>query len=115
MVTRDTSWPPGTPCWVDPAVDDVDVASAFYQTLFGWTVSASAGEAGGPDADGYRIAHQYGRVVAGLGAKAPEHPAAWITYLATDAADDTAAAIEAAGATRRTHGRAGAGPDGGRG
>jgi uncharacterized protein len=97
MVTRDTSWPPGTPCWVDLAVDDVDAASTFYGALFGWTVPAVDGGSGSPEAGGYRIAHQYGRVVAGLGAKAQEHPAAWITYLATDAADETAAAIEAAG------------------
>lgn len=36
MVTRDTPWPPGTPCWAEVSVDDVPRAAAFYQELFGW-------------------------------------------------------------------------------
>ena len=117
MVTRDTPWPPGTPCWVDLAVDDVQAASAFYQALFGWALSpwdgspwggsagdgsagdGSAGDArpGRPAAAGYHVAHQYGRSVAGIGPKMPDQPAAWITYLATDDADATAAAVTVAG------------------
>jgi predicted enzyme related to lactoylglutathione lyase len=97
MVTRDSPWPPGTPCWVDLAVDDVPLAGAFYQALFGWTLSARDDQADGQQGDGYHIAHQYGRVAAGLGPKTGERPAAWTTYLATGDADATAAAITAAG------------------
>src|SRR5437868_11984092 len=51
MVTRDTRWPAGAPCWVDVSVDDVPKAIAFYQALFGWDV-----QAGGPEAGGYATA-----------------------------------------------------------
>ncbi len=36
MVTRDTAWANGTPCWVDLGVADIRKAGAFYGTLFGW-------------------------------------------------------------------------------
>ena len=62
MVTRDTRWPAGTPCWVDVSVDDVSKAIAFYQALFGWEI-----QAGGPEVGGYAIAHHHGRIVAPLG------------------------------------------------
>jgi hypothetical protein len=92
MVTRDTPWPPGTPCWVDLAADDVGSAIAFYGALFGWDIQSA-----GPQAGGYHIAYQYGRAVAGLGSTAEGQPSTWTTYLATDDADATAAAITAAG------------------
>ena len=47
MVTRDSSWPSGTPCWVDLGVDDVSRATAFYSRLFGWDTQAGPPEAGG--------------------------------------------------------------------
>src|SRR5256885_7247477 len=48
MVTRDTAWLPGTPCWVDLSVDSVEQASAFYAGLFGWEVDINpAPEFGG--------------------------------------------------------------------
>jgi predicted enzyme related to lactoylglutathione lyase len=94
VVTRDTRWPAGTPCWVDVSVDDVPKAIAFYQALFGWDIRA-----GGPDAGGYAIAHLKDRIVAGLGPKfgPPDAPSAWTTYLAADDADAVAERIKAAG------------------
>jgi len=94
MVTRDTRWPAGAPCWVDVSVDDVPKAIAFYQALFGWDV-----QAGGPEASGYATAYLRGRIVAGIRPKsgAPHAPSAWTVYLATDDADATADAIKAAG------------------
>jgi uncharacterized protein len=94
MVTRDTRWPAGTPCWVDVSVDDVPTAVAFYEGLFGWDVTV-----GGPEAGGYSIARKDGRIVAGIGPKMgpAEAPSAWMTYLATDDADATAAKIKGAG------------------
>ena len=46
MVTRDTRWPAGTPCWVDVTVDDVPKAIAFYQALFGWDIPLGGPEVG---------------------------------------------------------------------
>ena len=45
MVTRDTAWPAGTPCWVDLGVIDIPKAKAFYSSLFGW-VKADAVDMG---------------------------------------------------------------------
>jgi uncharacterized protein len=94
VVTRDTRWPAGTPCWVDVSVDDVPKAVAFYEALFGWDV-----EVGGPEVGGYAIASKNGKIVAGIGPKMgpPDAPSAWTTYLATEDADATAAKIKAAG------------------
>jgi uncharacterized protein len=94
MVTRDTPWPAGTPCWVDVSVDDVAQAIDFYRGLFGWDI-----EVGGAEAGGYSIARKDGRMVAGLGPKmgSPDQPSAWMTYLATGSADQTADTIKAAG------------------
>ncbi len=94
MVTRDTPWPSGTPCWVDLGVGDISKAIAFYTALFGWNV-----ERGGPETGGYSMANMDGRPVAGIGPKTgpPEAPAAWMTYLATEDADVTAAKIKGAG------------------
>ena len=94
VVTRDTRWPAGTPCWVDVSVDDVPKAIAFYRALFGWDI-----ELGGPEVGGYSIAHQDGRIVAAISPKmgAPDAPSVWTTYLATDDADATAAKTKGAG------------------
>jgi uncharacterized protein len=93
MVTRDTPWPAGTPCWVDISVDDVPKAIAFYSGLFGWDV-----QVGPPESGGYALAHLAGRLVAGIGPKMgdPSAPSAWMTYLASDDVDATAERIKAA-------------------
>ena len=93
MVTRDTAWPPGTPCWVDLGVGDIPKARAFYGALFGWDIPE-----GPPEAGGYSVATIGGRPVAGIGPKGQdEAPSSWTTYLASEDADDTAAKIKAAG------------------
>lgn len=94
MVTRDTAWPGGTPCWVDLGVDDIDKARAFYSGVFGWDIPP-----GPPEAGGYAIALLRGRPAAGIGPKMgpAEMPAVWTTYIAADSADDTAAKVTAAG------------------
>jgi predicted enzyme related to lactoylglutathione lyase len=93
MVTRDTAWPPGTPCWVDLGVDDIPTAKAFYSGLFGWEI-----QDGPPEAGGYAVAEIGGLPVAGLGPKMdPNMPTFWTTYLATEDADETAAKVKGAG------------------
>jgi len=93
MVTRDTAWPPGTPCWVDLGVEDIPKARAFYSALFGWDIPE-----GPPEAGGYSVASIGGRPVAGIGPKGQEEaPCSWTTYLASEDADETAAKIKAAG------------------
>jgi uncharacterized protein len=94
VVTRDTAWPEGTPCWVDLEVSDITMADMFYAAQFGWDIRTH-----GPEAGGYSIAHLQGRGVAGIGPKMgpPETPPAWTMYLATDDADTTAARITSAG------------------
>jgi uncharacterized protein len=90
VVTRDTRWPAGTPCWVELSVPDVPKATAFYQALFGWDVRSAI-----PSPDGYAIAHIRDRIVAAISPQ--DAPAAWMTYLAADEADPVAEKITAAG------------------
>jgi uncharacterized protein len=94
MVTRDTAWGEGTPCWVDLGVADIATACAFYTELFGWEA-----QPGPPEAGGYTLCRKDGWQVAGIGPKMgpPEEPPAWTTYLATGSVDQTAGAIRAAG------------------
>jgi predicted enzyme related to lactoylglutathione lyase len=89
MVTRDTPWPHGTPCWVDVSVDDVSTARLFYEGLFGWQI-----EGGPPEAGGYLMCLKDGRPAAGLGPKMAEgQPSQWTTYIAADDVDAVFAAI----------------------
>jgi hypothetical protein len=93
MVTRDTAWAPGTPCWIDLGVADIPKAEAFYSGLFGWDVYDT-----GPEGGHYRMCSIGGLPVAGIGAQAsPESGTYWTTYIASADADDTAAKIRAAG------------------
>ena len=94
MVTRDTAWPAGTPCWVDLGAGDTAGAKAFYSGLFGWEI-----QEGPPEAGEYSLCAVGGRPVAGIGPKPgpPQTPPAWITYIASDDADETVRKIGAAG------------------
>jgi predicted enzyme related to lactoylglutathione lyase len=94
MVTRDTAWGDGTPCWVDLGVADIGKASAFYAELFGWEA-----QPGAPEAGGYTVCRKDGRQVAGIGPAMgpPGEPPGWTTYLAASDAAGTARKITAAG------------------
>ena len=94
MVTRDTPWPDGTPCWVDLGTIDIPKAIAFYSRQFGWEVAQ-----GGPEAGGYSMATVNGRNVAGIGPimGPPGTPSTWTTYFASGDADLTADRIKNAG------------------
>jgi predicted enzyme related to lactoylglutathione lyase len=94
MVTRDTAWADGTPCWVDVGVDDIAKACSFYAGLFGWDARP-----GPPEAGGYAVCLKNGRAVAGIGPKQgpPGMPSVWTTYLASGNVSETAGKIKAAG------------------
>lgn len=94
MVTRNTPWPAGTPCWIDIGVPDIGKAAAFYRGLLGWDVKP-----GPPEAGGYSMCEVDGQQVAAIGPQTggePE-PVSWMTYLASTDADETAAKVKAAG------------------
>lgn len=94
MVTRDSAWPEGTPCWVDLGVGDIPQAIAFYHAVFGWDA-----QQGGPETGGYAMAMLDGRAIAGIGPKmGPQDvPTVWTVYLASADADATAAKVKGAG------------------
>jgi uncharacterized protein len=94
LVTRDTPWPDGTPCWVDLSTNDIPKAIGFYSSQFGWTVPQ-----GGPEVGGYSIAQLDGRNVAGISANqgVPETPSSWATFFASSDVDAAAARIKSAG------------------
>jgi uncharacterized protein len=94
LVTRDTPWPDGTPCWVDLSTADIPTAVSFYSSQFGWDV-----QQGGPEVGGYSMAQLGGRNVAGIGPDMTQSgaPSAWATYIASSDADATAAKIANAG------------------
>ncbi len=90
-----TSYPAGTPSWVDLVTPDTKAATAFYGSLFGWTTSDL-----GPDAGGYAFFQKEGANVAGIGPVQGEgHPAAWTTYIDVIDAEATIARAKVAGAT----------------
>ena len=94
MVTRDSPWPSGTPCWVDLGVNDVTRANAFYSALFGWDTKP-----GPPEAGGYTMCLMGGRPVAGIGPQQGPAgtPPSWTVYLASADVDETAGKVSAAG------------------
>jgi uncharacterized protein len=93
MPTRDETWPPGTPCWIDLAVADVPAALEFYGAVLGWSFNTAATDHGG-----YVMCRRDGRAAAGIGPlKMDGQPTVWTTYLASDAVDDTARLIAEAG------------------
>src|SRR4051794_41818069 len=90
-----TSYPPGTPSWVDLSTPDVDGAARFYGSLFDWDAS-EAGPA--EETGGYRMFALRGKQVAGLGpGQQEDQPPAWTTYIASSDADDTARRASEAG------------------
>lgn len=95
MVTRDTAWPAGTPCWVDYGAADIDAARALYTELFGW------GWTGGePEYGGYLLAQVDGRDAAGMMPQmGAGDPVAWSTYFAVDDVDAVAGRVTEAGGT----------------
>lgn len=87
-----SSYPPGTPNWVDVAVPDVESAARFYSQLFGWTH-----ESYGPEAGGYGRFTLRGKTVAGIGPQMNPGPPAWSVYVSVSDVDKVAEAVKAHG------------------
>jgi uncharacterized protein len=95
MPIRETSWPPGTPCWVDIAVPDVPAATLFYRVVLGWSYVDT-----GPEFRHYTVCRTFRRDAAAIGPLAvPGQPSAWTVYLASDDAEATAKLIVENGGT----------------
>jgi uncharacterized protein len=96
MSRRTEPWASGTPNWVDLATTDREAAWSFYRDIMGWTISDSGEEYGH-----YGLAEVDGQATAGLAEKQPGDPlpARWTTYIATDSADETVAAVTKFGGT----------------
>ncbi|HUR78047.1 MAG TPA: VOC family protein [Acidimicrobiales bacterium] len=93
-MAKRTSYPPGTPSYVDIGSPDPDATAAFYSALFGWTINDL-----GPDAGGYRMAQIDGDDVAGIGPAQNPGPPYWTTYITVEDADVTAKKVETTGGT----------------
>lgn len=95
MPLRDT-YPAGMPSWVDLGTTDPVAAHSFYGELFGWTVDVDER----PEAGGYAQFRRNGHPVAGCGPLFFDNmPPVWTTYIASDDAEATVAAIAAHGGT----------------
>jgi uncharacterized protein len=87
---------PGAPCWVDLMTTDANQAKQFYGELFGWDFQTGDQEKYG----GYITATKNGKTVAGIMQKQEDQagmPDMWSTYLWSDDAAATAAAVPANG------------------
>ncbi len=92
-----TTYPPGAPIWTDLGTPDVEGASAFYGSLFGWAFRSA-----GPEAGGYGMFTLGERVVAAIGPlDGPDAEPAWTVYFHAPDADAAARAVEQAGGTVR--------------
>jgi predicted enzyme related to lactoylglutathione lyase len=92
-----TSFPQGTPIWVDLQSTDPVAASAFYAGLFGWDIPP-----GSPEMGGYALATLNGVPVTSIGPQPPMMdgaPSTWMSYLAVDDVDAATGAVTAAGGT----------------
>ncbi len=89
-----TSYPPGTPSWIDLGSPDANAAAEFYGGLFGWQADMDPR----PEAGGYGLFRLEGKSVAGLGPQMnKEMPPYWTVYVSVANADETMAKVEPAG------------------
>lgn len=94
MPTR-TLAPVGAPCWIDVMTSDLAGATAFYTGLFGWTADDP-----NPELGSYVNFRHDGVRVAGCFPAMPDAPVTdvWTVYLATEDAEQVAAAAQSDGA-----------------
>lgn len=93
-MAKRTSYPAGTPSYVDIGSPDPAATAAFYGGLLGWEVVNL-----GPDAGGYSSARIDGDDVAGIGPQQAPGLPYWTTYFTVDDVADAAKKVEAAGGT----------------
>lgn len=93
MADEITTYPPGTPIWVDLSTSDVDAGRRFYQELFGWASDDPAP----PEYGGYAMFRQGAKAVAGSGPLMEGGHPAWNTYVRSADAGETAKKVRAAG------------------
>ncbi len=93
MAEDTTTYPPGTPIWVDLSTSDVDAGRRFYQELFGWT----SDEPAPPEYGGYAMFRQGSKTVAGSGPLMEGGHPAWNTYLRASSAAETTQKVRDAG------------------
>src|SRR6185369_15658046 len=92
-----TNFADGAPAWVDLGAADVARAAGFYGSVFGWKF-----EPAGPEAGGYGMFTQDGKVVAAAGPLTePGAAPSWTLYFKTSNADAAAEAVAKAGGTVR--------------
>lgn len=96
-MSKRTSYVPGTPCWVDVAVPDMETAERFYGELFGWEIPERHDSA---EMGGYRRAILNGKDVAGVMPLMEEgQPPAWSTYVSVDDIEALGRAVQENGGT----------------
>ncbi|MFJ3223424.1 VOC family protein [Streptomyces sp. NPDC086783] len=85
----------GAPNWVDVGTPDIDGATSFYGSLFGWRFQSAGSESGG-----YGFFQLDGRTAAGGMQTTPEQgPPSWSVYFQSPDAQATAKAVEQARGT----------------
>lgn len=89
-----TSYPVGTPSWVDHAAKDLAASNSFYSSLFGWEADDQGEEFGH-----YTLLRKDGKTVAGNMGAMEGQPSAWVSYVSVDDADATTDLAKKAGAT----------------
>jgi predicted enzyme related to lactoylglutathione lyase len=104
MAETPRTYPHGVPCWIDLETHDIDASLAFYEALFGWTLTSKLpAEAPGR----YVVASLDGTDATAVAAIAtpdeaagsPGAGAVWNTYVAVDDADVAAARVGELGGT----------------
>ncbi len=89
-----TSYPAGTPSWVDHAAKDLAGSNSFYSGLFGWEADDQ-----GEDMGHYTLMRKAGKSVAGNMGTMEGQPSAWTSYISVEDADATVNRAKKAGAT----------------
>ena len=92
-----TNFVDGGPVWLDLGAPEVARAAEFYGSVFGWKF-----ESAGPEAGGYGMFTQGGKVVAAVGPLTGQGAApSWTLYFRTSDADATAGGVRKAGGAAR--------------
>lgn len=101
-MTDTTTHAPGTFCWIDLGAHDAAAARRFYTAMFGWTaVESQYGPAEGDiyttyELDGKKVAASYPM---DQNQKEMGIPSAWLSYVAVESADASAARAKELGAS----------------